>query len=135
MNHYCLKVISERFRPLPGENEEIVNPGNYGKALALLLKENLEIEGYKFAFLIAEDFGWWLEVENSPFHLGIIIVREPSSDSEDEHLCQLSCKNGKAWSWKKLRFVDRTTYLSVLWPKIIKILEREPDISLIHNSR
>ncbi len=128
---YYINILTNEFGPLPGEDDEIVNPGNYGKALAMFLREKLEFQGYVFSFLVAEDFGWWLEVKNSPFHLGIIVVRNPVVESETEYICQLSSDGGRGWSWKKLWFVDRSDFLSNLWRAIIHVLKSEPRVSLL----
>jgi hypothetical protein len=71
---------SELFAPTAGESEgpggdeeEYINPGVFGRALALFLKETLSLRGYRFADPFAEDWGVILEIEhagNWPFWIG-----------------------------------------------------------------
>ena len=56
---------------MPGEEEELVNDGIYGKALSLYLREQLEAHDYKVTLQCAEDWGWYTELENKEFRLSI----------------------------------------------------------------
>jgi hypothetical protein len=57
---------SSAFAVLPNEDNE-TNPGIYGKALAQWLANQLRAAGVPAGEVIAEDFGWCVPVESSPF--------------------------------------------------------------------
>jgi hypothetical protein len=63
-----LEFESSAFPVIPGEDEEI-NPGIYGKALAQWLAEQLRAAGYSPGEVIAEDFGWCVPVKSEPHSL------------------------------------------------------------------
>ena len=54
----------------PGEDQE-VNPGRYGRQLALWLKDKLEERGYNVEPVIAEDWGRCLMLSRRPFLLWV----------------------------------------------------------------
>jgi hypothetical protein len=70
---------SSTFQIEPGEDEE-VNPGIYGRQLALWLKGQLESRGEPVVDVIPEDFGWCVRCQIRPFLLwiGCGSVMEPS---------------------------------------------------------
>jgi hypothetical protein len=61
---------SDRFPPYDGE-EELVNPGLWGKRLAEFLRESLPAKGIKTGEPVAEDWGWVLPVINDKFDMWI----------------------------------------------------------------
>src|SRR5579872_3091519 len=61
---------SDRFPALEGE-EELINPGLWGKQLADFLRDGLRGQGFETEESIAEDWGWLLPVVNKSFRLGI----------------------------------------------------------------
>jgi hypothetical protein len=91
---------------LPGEKEELVNDGMYGKALAKYVQEKLRARGYHSPFFCCEDWGWWVHLKDAPFTFGVRIY----CGQEIDGLLQLSCVAGapeeKKWSWRRFRFVD-----------------------------
>jgi len=54
---------STKFPPYDGEEEKI-NPGLWGKRLAEYWVANLAPHGIKSEGLIAEDWGWYIPIEN-----------------------------------------------------------------------
>jgi hypothetical protein len=70
---------SSMFQIEPGEDEAI-NPGIYGRQLALWLKDQLESRGQSVVDVIPEDFGWCVRCQVSPFLLwiGCGSLTEPS---------------------------------------------------------
>ena len=52
-----LHVRSAGLRILPGEDQELVNEGTYGKACALYLQAQLTARGYAVLFFTCEDWG------------------------------------------------------------------------------
>ena len=65
-----LEFRSDRFPPYEGE-EDLVNPGLYGKRLAEFLRDELRKEGFEASEPFAEDWGWVVPVRNPEFHLWI----------------------------------------------------------------
>lgn len=59
-----IHLRSPKFPLLPGEEEELINEGMFGQALALYLCENLPPSGWKVSEPVAEDWGWWLGASN-----------------------------------------------------------------------
>src|SRR5262249_50837217 len=68
-----IRVRSSTFAIRPGEAEELVNEGTYGKALAEYLTEKLRERGYYAPFFCCEDWGWWVELKGVPFVFGVCI--------------------------------------------------------------
>lgn len=65
-----LEFRSDAFPAEPGEDEE-VNPGRYGRALARFVAEGLRGKGFETAEPFAEDWGWQVEIANEGFPLWI----------------------------------------------------------------
>lgn len=63
-----LEFESSAFPVTPGEDRE-TNPGLYGKALAEWIAEKLPSVGFEPRRVIAEDFGWLVQVETKPHSL------------------------------------------------------------------
>jgi len=61
---------SSLFEIEPGEDDEI-NPGIYGRQLALWLKPKLEAAGYTVEGILNEDWGRCLMCQRSPFALWV----------------------------------------------------------------
>jgi len=51
MGNPFIHIRSEQFPILPGEEEELVNEGMYGKALVTYLQEHLTDRGYESPFV------------------------------------------------------------------------------------
>jgi len=93
-----IHIRSVKFPILPGEAEELVNEGMYGKALAVFLLERLRERGYRVPFFCCEDWGWWVHLKDAPFCFGVCIY----CAGETGGLLHLSCLAGppeeKKWS-------------------------------------
>ena len=61
---------SDAFPPEPGESES-VNPGRWGKKLAVFLRGELDRAGLKGAEIVAEDWGWVVPIDNEEFSLWV----------------------------------------------------------------
>ena len=57
---------SSKFPPCEGEQEQI-NPGLWGKRLAEYFVRKLSEKGIKTEEIIAEDWGWYIPVQNEGF--------------------------------------------------------------------
>jgi glycine/D-amino acid oxidase-like deaminating enzyme len=64
---------SAKFPVLPGEDDELINPGTYGKALAEYLRQRLRERSINAPFTCCEDWGWWVAVKDLPFVAGVCV--------------------------------------------------------------
>ena len=85
---YTMKTQVEfrcaKFPPYAGEEEQI-NPGIWGKRLAEYLVQKLSEKGIKTEEIIAEDWGWYIPIQNEGFRLAICCGHQDGDD--DEFLC------------------------------------------------
>ncbi|MFC5743752.1 hypothetical protein [Dyella tabacisoli] len=130
---------SRLFRVEPGEDDG-VNPGMYGRQLALWLKEQLESHGQPVVDVISEDFGWCVRCQVSPFLLwigcGDVTEVEPSKampTSSDPvwHCFPAAEASLIARLFKKHDMQPALSRLDVL---LREILMAEPAIQLIEAS-
>ena len=75
---------ANKFPPYEGEEEQI-NPGLWGKRLAEYLVQKLSEKGIKTEEIIAEDWGWYIPIQNEGFRLAICCGHQNGDD--DEFLC------------------------------------------------
>ncbi|WP_428623005.1 hypothetical protein [Sedimenticola sp.] len=74
-----LWFTSSHFSPLPGE-EEKTNPGRFGEALAIWVKDKLQGKGYAIdESPTPEDWGWVVMVYRKPFSLWVGCGNEDES--------------------------------------------------------
>ena len=83
MKHAGYWFTSSKFEIEPGEDREI-NPGIYGRQLALWLKAQLEERAYSVDEIVNEDWGRCLIVSRNPFLLwvGCSSISDDTADSE-----------------------------------------------------
>ena len=75
---------SSKFPPYDGE-EELINPGLWGKRLAEYLVQKLTLLGIQSEEIIAEDWGWYIPIKNDSLTLAICCGHQNGDD--DEFLC------------------------------------------------
>jgi len=75
---------SSKFPPYDGEQEQI-NPGLWGKRLAEYFVRKLSEKGIKTEQIIAEDWGWYIPVQNEGFRLAVCCGHQDGDD--DEFVC------------------------------------------------
>lgn len=126
-----IHIKSAKFPILPGEKEEVVNDGMYGKALSLYLQEQLPKRGYEVPFTCAEDWGWWVEFRGDSLKGGICIYCGPGEDRKLEYACLIGLKSNISWSWKKLKTIDHTDLINKLFDDLVDIFEQDPEVTLI----
>ena len=81
-----LEFRSDKFPPIEGE-DQLVNPGVWGKRLADYLREGLHREGIEAGEPIAEDWGWVLPLTDDPF--GVWVGCSNYGESPDRFRCFL----------------------------------------------
>lgn len=77
-----LWFTSYHFSPVTGE-EEKTNPGRFGEALAIWVKDKLQSKGYSIDEApIPEDWGWVVMVHRKPFSLWVGCGNEDKSQTK-----------------------------------------------------
>ena len=114
---------SSKFPPYEGEEEQI-NPGLWGRRLAEYLVEHLRSRGIETDEPIAEDWGWYVPVQNEGFRLGLCCGHQSGDD--DEFLCFTDPDT--PFVRKFFRKIDITAQLTRLTEALQQILAADPDI-------
>ena len=126
-----LNIRTSKFPILEGEEDEITNPGTYGKAFAEYLKKNLGKRGYDVPFICCEDWGWWVEVKLPLKIIGLICGRAHDENTECNFFCSPSPDKNRVWSWSKFRMVDIGHDLSRLISDLKQIFTDDPEIEFL----
>ena len=128
----CLLLETVKFPRMPGEDQEIINPGCYGKALCQYLEAVLPGEGLGVAFFCAEDWGWWLEIESPFCNMGLCIYADSEAGQDPARYAILpSIQQARQWSWSKLRFMDRSQDVLAVMAIVERVLQHDAEISLV----
>lgn len=123
-----LHIRTKKFPVLEGEEEEIVNPGTFGKAFAQYIEAALKQAGYEVPFIVCEDWGWWVEVKLPQKSIGITCYRDHDENTECDFVCSPSPEKDKVWSWSKFRFVDIGPELASLRKTLAEAFASDPEI-------
>ena len=128
----CLEVRTKKFPILEGEEDEIVNEGMYGKSLCQYLERELPKAGLGVTFFTAEDWGWWIEVKDNDFILGLQIYSDTEEGQNPEaYAVMSSVTEGGKWSWKKFRKIDVTDNVVEIMTKVERVFSEDPEIELV----
>lgn len=115
---------SKKFPPYEGE-EQMINPGLWGKRLAEYLVQHLSEKGIKAGEIIAEDWGWYIPIPNDGFPLAVCCGHQDGDD--DQFLCFTEPSTPLV---KKLfRKFDATPQLTRLTMALQEILSADPEIT------
>lgn len=115
---------SDKFPPYEGEEEDI-NPGLWGKRLAEYFVENLPAHGIETEDIIAEDWGWYIPIQNAEFRLAICCGHQNGDD--DEFLCFTDPRGPVVR--KLFKKLDATQALAKLTGAMADILAADADIN------
>ena len=126
-----IHIKSSKFPILPGEKEELVNDGMYGKALAQYLQAKLSDRGYDAPFVCCEDWGWWVELKTAPFAFGVCIYCGPEEDGPLDLVCTAGATGPRKWSWKRLRFVDTSPWVEKLHEDLMAVFQADDEVEII----
>ena len=118
-----LTFRSEKFPPDPDE-EELVNPGLWGRRLARYLEQALEDRGIATGGIGSEDWGWLVHVENADFPIWIGCGHQ--NGDADEFLCFLH--PDRPWVRRWLRRIETRPVLERLADALESILSSDPKI-------
>jgi hypothetical protein len=126
-----IHVKSAKFPVLPGEEDELVNEGTYGKALAQYLEAQLKARSYEVAFIGCEDWGWWVEIRGHPLAMGVCVYGSPDLSKTHELCVTVSPEPGRCWSWRQFRFVDTTGPAAKLFDDLREIFAADPAVEVL----
>lgn len=129
-----IHVKSKKFPILPGEKEELVNEGMYGKALAEYLQTKLRDRGYDAPFIACEDWGWWVELKTAPFTFGVCIYCGPETGGPLDLFCIDGATGPRKWSWRRFQFVDTTPWAERLHADLVSIFRADSEIEVLSTS-
>lgn len=129
-----IHIRSKKFPVQSGEDDEIINDGMYGKALAKYLQEQLAQRGYVVPFVCAEDWGWWVELDTSPIRSGICIYALPESSDPIEYVCSDGFTSDRNWSWAKFRFIDTRQLSSKIYDDLVQTFQSDQDVQIVEVS-
>lgn len=115
---------SAKFPPYEDEEEQI-NPGLWGKRLAEFLVQKLSEKGIRTEEIIAEDWGWYIPIQNDGFRLAICCGHQYGDD--DEFLCFTD--PGTPVVKKLFKRIDATVPLTELTEAMQQILSSDTDIT------
>ena len=128
----CIEIHTEKFPILPGENEEIVNEGMYGKALCQYLEAQLPKHQLEVLLVINEDWGWWVEVKSNEFTLGLQIYSDNEPDiNPEKYAIMSSITENKKWSWKKFKKIDVSNDVNHIMDTLEKLLLEDSEITKV----
>jgi hypothetical protein len=114
---------SDRFPAYEGE-EEVINPGRWGKRLAEFISKGLKKAGVPVEEVCTEDWGWVIPVRNEHFSLWIGCCNY--DEYEDGFLCFIEpSKPFVRRLFKKIPTVEKVTELA---RSVDKVLSSEPGI-------
>lgn len=114
---------SSKFPPYEGEEEQI-NPGLWGKRLAEYLVQKLAARGIETEEMVAEDWGWYVPVQNEGFRLALCCGHQDGDD--DEFLCFTDPSTPVVKRFFKK--IDANPQLTRLIGALEQILASDPDI-------
>jgi hypothetical protein len=128
-----IRINSAKFPILPGEADELVNEGMYGKALAEYLVIKIRERGYKTSGYCCEDWGWWIDLSGFPFLFGICIYGQKRDDGDLDLYVTDGAIQDRRWSWQKFRFIDNgaRTAVANLHRELMAIFDADPDVRVL----
>ena len=126
-----IRVQSTKFAIVPGEAEELVNDGTYGKALAEYLVVKLRERGYDAPFAVCEDWGWWVELAGFPFTFGVCVYGAELDGGELDLYVTDGAVSARQWSWRKFRFVSTVDAVHRLHTDLVTIFENDMDVQVL----
>ena len=128
----CIEIQTDKFPILPGEDEEVVNDGMYGKALCQYLEKELPSFGVVVNSFCAEDWGWWVDVSENEYNMGLqIYTFEPIGQNPEKYFIKSSVTNAKKWSWSKFKKLDVSAEVTSILDKVENALLHDNDIFIV----
>ena len=126
-----IHIRSNKFPIQPGEEQELVNAGMYGRALAEYLQQQLSSRGHDALLVYPEDWGWWIDLRGTPFKFGACVYSHPAENGPTEFACTDGAVGRKKWSWKQFRSIDTTPWVEQLHADMLAIFQADPDVEVL----
>lgn len=126
-----MHIRSTKFPVLPGEEDELVNEGMFGKALAQYLQEQLRGKGYDVPFFCCEDWGWWVELKGFPFVFGVCIHCGPATSGTMDYVVTDGAPGEKKWQWRRFRFVETGPSVEKLLADLQDIFASDEEVEVV----
>ena len=127
--HTCITIETQKFPVLDGEEEELVNENMYGKALCIYLEKALPKIGIDVPLFLCEDWGWWLEVIDKDFKMGLCIYSHPDEkDYPKRYAVMSSITDEKKWIWSKFKRVDVSDNVLSIMDNVENIFKDDAEI-------
>jgi hypothetical protein len=114
---------SDAFPAEPGEEEKI-NPGRWGAALARYLRQELSTQGFSVKEPYAEDWGYAVEIDNPEFNLWIGCGNY--EEYPDGFLCFIV--PDKPIIWKRFRRIDTRARVDAIAEALEIVLRKPPGV-------
>lgn len=125
----CISIETEKFPVLEGEEDELINEGMYGKALCEYLEKQLPLAGVEVPFFVCEDWGWWVEVKDKDFTMGLCIYSDPDVvPTPKQYAVISSITNEKKFVWKKFKKINVSTNVLKILDIVEKTFKNDPAI-------
>lgn len=125
-------IQTSKFPILPGEDEEIVNPGMYGQALSQYLQAELPKVGIQVPMYCPEDYGWWVEVVSGDLKMGLLIYADSeASGNPTRYAVSPSVTMKKKWSWsqfKRVELTDKSVKALQILDAVERVFRADPEI-------
>ena len=117
--------------PLSGEESELVNEGKYGKAVCQFLETELKGLGFKVIRYVVEDWGWWIEVENTIKSIELGVYCNGVVNGVAEYAVNLDTRKSEFFKLASMKKVSRVDAMLELRAAIHKILEASMDTEVV----
>lgn len=125
----CIEIHTQKFPILEGEEDELVNEGMYGKALCQYLQMELPKVGIEVPSYVCEDWGWWIDVKDNDFAMGLCVYSHSLVENQPEkYAIMSSITKGKKWSWSKWRTIDVTEQVTTIMDRVETIFRNDSEI-------
>lgn len=126
-----IHIRSSKFPTLPGEADELVNEGTYGKALAGYLDARLRTRGYEVPFIGCEDWGWWVEIAGQPFALGCCVYGASDAAGGPDLCVKVSRDPERKWSLLKFGMIDTAPRVNKLFDDLKEVFLSDPEVRIL----
>jgi hypothetical protein len=131
MSDRFIQVRSAKFAKRPNEDDELVNEGMYGQALAEYLQAALRQYGYVVPFFCCEDWGWWVEIQGFPCTFGVCIYGRDLGDGQLHLAVTDGTTSRKIWSWRRFRSIDLGPIIDRLHEDLLAIFDADADVQIL----
>jgi hypothetical protein len=128
-----IHIRTRRFPLLPNEPAHWVGRGSQGQALALHVQRGLQARGYTVPRVFCQDWGWWVDIRNTPFLFGVRIHSGPSlREGWTDYTLANGAQQASFWSWRQLGWAPVRPWAQSLHADLLAMLCVDPEVQLIN---